>query len=265
VRAVNSDGVLSTAPAVISFRILPHVWQRWWFLTLVALSASLLVYLLYRYRVARILEFVNMRTRIATDLHDDIGANLTKIAILTEVAKQQQGNGDMSESSPLSSVARISRESVAAMSDIVWAIDPKRDHLIDLVRRMRREAEDLFAATDIKLTFQAPGEEQDLRLGVNVRRDLFLIFKEAINNAARHSRCRQVAIAFQIEPPWLTLKVADDGAGFDAATDSDGHGLGNMKQRAEAIGGDLKIRTGTNEGTTIELKVPYARSRGLRV
>src|SRR5439155_20780692 len=117
--------------------------------------------------------------------------------------------GEGKEDSPLSSIARISRESVASMSDIVWSINPQRDHLIDLVRRMRRETEELFSARDIKLTFQAPGEEKDLRLGVDVRRDLFLIFKEGIKNAARHSRCKQVMISFRIEGPWLKLQMAD--------------------------------------------------------
>jgi ligand-binding sensor domain-containing protein/signal transduction histidine kinase len=263
VRAVNADGQMSSSPAVLTFRVLPPVWARWWFIVLVLLATGGATYALYRYRVARLLEVANMRTRIATDLHDDIGANLTKIAILSEVAKQQQLSGDGKDDSPLSSIARISRESVASMNDIVWAIDPQRDHLIDLVRRMRREAEELFTARDIKLTFQAPGEEQDLRLGVDVRRDLFLIFKEAINNAARHSQCKQVTIDFRIDPPRLTLQIADDGIGFDPSTDSDGHGLENMRQRAEALAGDLTIRTGANEGTTIRLKVPYTRSRRL--
>ena len=261
VLAVNADGKVSANPAVITFRVLPPVWARWWFIAIVTLAVGGAAFLLYRYRVTRLLEVANMRTRIATDLHDDIGANLTKIAILSEVAKQQHGDGH--DDSPLSAIARISRESVAAMSDIVWAINPQRDHLIDLVRRMRREAEELFTARDIKLTFQAPGEEQDLRLGVDVRRDLFLIFKEAINNAARHSGCKQVMIGFRIEGPWLKLQIADDGTGFDISTESDGSGLENMRQRSAALGGEFNIRSGANEGTTIRLIVPYARVRRL--
>ena len=91
VRAVNSDGIASDHPAAVAFTILRPVWQRWWFLTLVALAVGLMVYALYRYRVARLLEMANMRTRIATDLHDDIGANLTRIALLSEVAKRTHG------------------------------------------------------------------------------------------------------------------------------------------------------------------------------
>jgi ligand-binding sensor domain-containing protein/two-component sensor histidine kinase len=260
VRAVNADGQVSATPAVMIFRVLPPVWLRWWFIALFVMAVTGIVYLLFRYRVARLLEVANMRTRIATDLHDDIGANLTKIAILSEVAKQQQPSGNGTEDSPLQSIARIARESVASMNDIVWAIDPQRDHLIDLVRRMRREAEELFSARDIDLTFQAPGEERDLRLGVDVRRDLFLIFKEAINNAARHSQCHHVEIDFRVDARWLTLRITDDGVGFDPGEDSEGHGLENMRQRAQAVGAEFSIRTRAEEGTAIALKVPYAHS-----
>ena len=263
VRAVNADGQVSDKPAAITFRVLPPVWLRWWFIALALVAVGGAAYALYRYRVARLLEVANMRTRIATDLHDDIGANLTKIAILSEVARQRHGKGDQTEDGPLSSIARISRESVSSMNDIVWAIDPQRDHLIDLVRRMRREAEELFAARDIELTFQAPGEEQDLRLGVDVRRDLFLIFKEAINNAARHSQCHQVRIDFGVDSRSLALRITDDGTGFDLSADGEGHGLENMRQRAQALGGELTIDTRAGKGTTIDLKVPRASSRPL--
>jgi len=265
VRAINANGKVSDKPAVVMFRVLPPVWLRWWFIALAVLVFAAAAYVLYRYRVSRLLEVANMRTRIATDLHDDIGANLTKIAILSEVAKQQQAGGNGKEDGPLHSIARISRESVASMNDIVWAIDPQRDHLIDLVRRMRREAEELFSARDINLSFQAPGEKQDLRLGVDVRRDLFLIFKEAINNAARHSQCRNVTIDFQVDPRSLSLQITDDGVGFDSSEDSEGHGLGNMRQRAHALGAEFSIWTSVREGTTIDLRVPHAHAHRLFV
>src|SRR5262249_11145760 len=122
------------------FKILRPVWQRWWFITLATALAALLVYLVYRYRVARLVEIERVRTRIAADLHDDIGTNLTRIGILSEVACSQLAVGEHHIGSPLRSIAQISRESVASMGDIVWAIDPSRDHLIDLVQRMRRFA-----------------------------------------------------------------------------------------------------------------------------
>jgi len=205
-----------------------------------------------------------MRTRIATDLHDDIGANLTKIAILSEVARQQRGNGNEEADSPLSSIARISRDSVASMSDIVWAINPERDSLLDLVRRMRRHAEEIFTTRDIGLEFRTPGADDHLKLGVDVRRDFFLIFKEAVNNVARHSRCTKVEIDLRADGSELLLQVSDNGAGFDPSEESEGQGLMSMRRRAQARGGSLEIDSRPGGGTTTTCRLPIGRRRALQ-
>ncbi|HEY3027399.1 MAG TPA: two-component regulator propeller domain-containing protein [Pyrinomonadaceae bacterium] len=261
VRAVNSDGVTSAHPGLITFRILPPVWERWWFLALVALALGITAYLLYRYRVTRLLEVANMRTRIATDLHDDIGANLTRISILSEVAKQQFGNGKDESANPLSSIAEIARESVASMSDIVWAINPERDSLRDLTRKMRQHADEVFTLRNIELQFNAPGPEQNLKLGVDVRRDFLLIFKEAVNNAARHSQCSKVRIDFQADGSFLSLVVSDDGVGFAPAAAVEGHGLNSMRQRAARLGGTLKVEAAEGKGTTVSATIPATQER----
>ena len=251
VRAVNSDGVASAEPAAVAFNILRPMVQRWWFLTLAAMATAAMVYALYRYRIARLLEIANMRTRIATDLHDDIGANLTRIALLSEVAKQ-----GAEEDGPLASITRIARESVSSMSDIVWAINPKRENLIDLTRRMRQHADDIFTQRGIELRFTAPAATDSRKLGVDVRRDLLLIFKEAVNNAARHSHCSVVDIALKAEGSRLVLTVADNGEGFDQSTESEGQGLTSMQRRAQRLKGILEITSGGGSGTTVAIAVP---------
>jgi ligand-binding sensor domain-containing protein/two-component sensor histidine kinase len=258
VRAQTADRIYSRAPAVLYFRVAAPLWQRPWFVLLAAALAALLIHAFYRSRLKRLLEMERVRTRIATDLHDDIGANLTKIAILSEVAKQQLGNGDARPDSPLSSIARISRESVASMSDIVWAINPRRDSLLDLVRRMRQHAEEIFVTRGVELGFDATGAEQHLKLGVDVRRDLFLIFKEAVNNVARHSSCSRVAIDFRAEGSWLALRIADDGVGFDPSVESEGQGLASMSRRARGLGGSLAVLSRAGGGTTVKLRLPAA-------
>jgi len=255
-RAVSDNGAVSAVPASVQFRILPPLWQRWWFILLLASAVALLTFAAYRYRMAQILEIANVRTRIATDLHDDIGSNLTRIAILSEVARQKLGPAESRQDDPLSSIADISRESIASMSDIVWAINPQRDRLLDLVRRMRQHAEQLFTARGVKLNFQAPGEEEDVKLRSDTRRDLFLIFKEAINNIARHAECSEVTIAFQLRGDRLVLDVSDNGVGFDPAAISDGLGLTNMRRRAERLGGTCEIRVGPESRTTVHAVVP---------
>jgi signal transduction histidine kinase/streptogramin lyase len=256
VRAVSSTGNISSAPASVTFTILPPIWRRWWFVSLAVLAVALAVYALFRYRVARLLEVANIRTHIAADLHDDIGSNLTRIAILSEVAHSQLGNNSPNVESPLLSIANISRESVASMSDIVWAINPKRDTLLDLTQRMRRFATEIFSPRGIEFQFHAPEVDDDLKLGADVRRDFFLVFKEALNNVVRHSACTSASIDFQVERSWLVLTVRDDGRGFDPEIASEGQGLLSMTRRARGLGGELQVHSKPGEGTEICLRVP---------
>jgi signal transduction histidine kinase/ligand-binding sensor domain-containing protein len=249
VRAVDAEGVMSPAAATVSFTVLSPIWQRWWFLAIAALLTAFSLHRLYRYRVASLLQIANMRTRIATDLHDDIGADLTRIALLSEVARGAE------ESGPLSSIARIARESVSSMNDIVWAINPKRESVVDLIRRMRQHADEVLISRAMALRFDPPQVPSTLRLAMDVRRDLLLIFKEAVNNAARHARCTTVTIDVRIERSRMTLAIADDGVGFDASAASDGHGLHSMRRRAERLKGTLEIRTAPG-GTTLTVAFP---------
>jgi signal transduction histidine kinase/ligand-binding sensor domain-containing protein len=255
VRAVNADGVPSPTAAVVSFRVLPPFWLRWWFLSFGALAIGAGALALHRYRLARVLEIERVRTRIATDLHDDIGANLTRIAILSEVARQQASAGDGHTDAPLSSIASIARESATSMSDIVWAISPDRDTLQDVVRKMRDFAEEVFEARDIALVLDLPDAAQPVKVGVDIRRDLYLIFKEAVNNAARHSGCTRVSIALHIDGSRLFLEVADNGVGFDPGNGSDGQGMSSMRRRAQRLGASLDIDAGRH-GTTISVTMP---------
>jgi ligand-binding sensor domain-containing protein/signal transduction histidine kinase len=261
VRAVGGDGTPSVVPATVAFSVLPPVWRQWWFLALVAAATAAALYAAHRYRVRRVLEWAAMRTRIATDLHDDIGSNLTKIAILSEVARRDRGPETGPADDPLSSIARISRESVASMSDIVWAINPRRDGLQDLTWRMRRFAEDTFIARGVGFGFHAPDQGPDLTLGAEVRRQVYLIFKESVNNVVRHSSCGRAEVGFRLEGREGVLTVTDDGTGFDPALGQDGNGLVNMRRRAEGFGGRLEIRSSPGRGTTLTLRVPLGPPR----
>jgi signal transduction histidine kinase/sugar lactone lactonase YvrE len=255
-RTVHADGVVNGAVAGFSFTILRPIWQRWWFRTLVGLVVAALAYAFYRHRVSRLLEVAAMRTRIATDLHDDIGANLTRIAVLSEVVRRQRPTAGDAQ---LASIAAVARESVTAMSDIVWAIRPGRDGLHDLTRKMREHAEEVFAAGETSLTFTAPDATRDIRLTVDMRRDIYLIFKEAVNNAARHAGGSRVQVDLQSQGARLILTVVDDGAGFDAAVEVDGTGLVSMRRRAERLGASFDIRSRPGEGTAVRLEVPQHR------
>jgi two-component sensor histidine kinase len=259
VRAVNLEGGLSVTPATFAFRVLPPVWQRWWFLALFALALGVLVYSLYRYRVARILEVANIRTRIATDLHDDIGASLSLIAMLSEVAQRQWQQGSAKISESLSSIAEASRESVGAMSDIVWAVNPRKDRLSELIKRMRRFASDVLSARNIQLQFEADCGS-DVELEADARREILSIFKEGVNNIARHAACYVATVDILFAKQWITLTLNDDGQGFDVANPTEGNGLDNMRQRARKLGGELEVSSQPGHGVRLTLRIPLTRA-----
>jgi ligand-binding sensor domain-containing protein/two-component sensor histidine kinase len=275
VRAVTLEGTTSAAPASVSFTILRPVWQRWWFLLILTLLIVGVIYLIYGYRLRKLLELEKVRTRIATDLHDDIGASLSKIAILSEVVHQRvapvaPGNADINE--PLEEIAGTSRELVDSMSDIVWAINPERDHLSDLIQRMRNLAGELTEYAEIGLRVRLAGIEEgaDLPLGADLRREIYLIFKETLNNLVRHSKCEMAEITFAVEQNFLVLTVKDDGKGFVAASNGNGtngatrggNGLQNMHRRAANLGGSYEIASDVGKGTTAVLRVPLQTGFG---
>ncbi|MPZ18192.1 MAG: hypothetical protein GEV06_09805 [Luteitalea sp.] len=259
-RAVTADGVVSARPASVTFRILPPIWLRWWFLVLGALAIAALAVVVHRYRVSRLVELERVRVRIATDLHDDIGSNLSKVALLSGVTSQQVAQKSPEVAERLSSIANISQESVDAMSDIVWAIDPTKDRLHDLVLRMRRFASDVFTAREIALRFVAPASDEDLPLSTDVRRELFLIFKEAVNNVIRHAACTTAEIDLRIHAGSVALAIRDDGKGFCLEQEAcEGNGLTSMERRARALDGELEVASSPGTGTCVKVTVPIRR------
>jgi signal transduction histidine kinase len=252
-RAIDADGLISPAPASITFTVLRPFWQRWWFVLFATVTLVLMSYWIYRYRLSRLLELERVRTRIASDLHDDIGSGLSRLAILSEVSRHEASGAKVSER--LGEIADGARQLVDSMSDIVWIVNPKLDQLRDLVQRMRRFASDLFTASGIEFTFQGP-DEQHMKVEPDVRRHLFLIFKESVNNAARHSACTKADIRLLLEDGCFILTIADNGRGFDPANAAEVNGLINMRERARTLNGDFIIDSRSGAGTTISLKAP---------
>ena len=267
VRAVSATGDRSPQPARASFRVLPPVWRRGWFIALAALAAAGGVASIERARAARrseinrareerLAELEQVRRRIAADLHDEIGSSLTQISILSEVARQQGADKLPELSHPLSLIATSSRELVDAMSDIVWAINPAKDHLSDLTQRMRRLAADAFSATGTTFHLDLPSPDREIAMGANVRREIFLIFKEAVNNIVKHAACSEVVVKMAVDGAALRLELRDNGRGFDPHAPTDGHGLASLRNRARALGASLAIVSAPAAGTSIALDLP---------
>lgn len=272
VRAVGANGKTSEIPAVVVFRVLPPFYQHWWFIALTVAAIAAAGYYTYRLRLKRLVEIERVRTRIATDLHDDIGASLSRVAILSEVVKQQglhNGHGNQSSqisAQMLTDIADSARGLVDSMSDIVWSIDPRRDDLSHVIARARQFAAGVLDAQGIAWQFTAPHEIEKTKLDPEQRRHLFLILKESLNNIARHAACRNVRIALAIEGSHLLAEIVDDGLGFmpvepvgTAAVlpkSRGGNGLGNMQARAIELKGEMKIDSTPGKGTRIFLSIP---------
>jgi signal transduction histidine kinase len=161
----------------------------------------------------------------------------------------------------LSRIGSVSRELTDAMSDIVWSVNPQRDHLADLVQRMRRFSSDVLGNGGIEFHFHAPSPGQPMRIASEVRREVYLIFKESVNNAARHSHCTCVDITIFIDHRQLILTVNDNGRGLCQRDGHAGNGLRNIKERANRIGAHLEVNSGKAGGLKITLRVPIDGSR----
>jgi signal transduction histidine kinase len=203
-----------------------------------------------------LLSIERTRTRIATDLHDDIGANLSKISILSEIVKMQFAGGSEEKNRLLDSIADASRQSVTSMHDIIWAINPERDSVLGMIHRMREFAEETLSEKAIRLEFNAPEESAQLKLSMDTRLELFLIFKESVNNAVKYANGSEVKADFRVASGEIFLEIADDGRGFDASDASGGNGLANMKRRAEKLGGKFEIVSELGKGTTLKVWIP---------
>jgi signal transduction histidine kinase len=260
-RVLGTNGTSASPIAEVTFRVLPPWYRSWWFLGLSSLAIVAAALSAHRGRVAQVRRTERLRSRIATDLHDDIGSSLSQIAILAEVARRRARPGDASVSEPLASIATTARDLVDAMSDIVWAVNPKTDSLADLTRRMHRFAEETLGAADIALTFSAP-HDIDLKLGADLRRELYLILKESVNNIARHSGASTARVDLALLGGELRLVITDDGHGFDQARDGDGNGIPSMRKRASSLGGKLRIDSGPGEGTRVTLVANLRGARG---
>ncbi|MGH9382500.1 MAG: sensor histidine kinase [Thermoanaerobaculia bacterium] len=255
VRAVNEEGVVSERPAEVSLAVVPPVWQRGWFVALVAAALAAVALWLHRQRVARLLALERVRSQIAADLHDDVGAGLSEIAILSEAAR---GRETTLSDSTLARVAERARSLRRALADTVWAVDPRRDRADELVRRMREVTHNLLGADEIAVEFMAPPAERLERVSMapDQRRDLLFLFQELIHNAARHAAADRVEVELALTRSELRLTVRDDGQGFDPAAVAAGHGLASMRARAERLGGRLELDTAPGRGCAVELVAP---------
>jgi len=251
VQSSNEWNVWSKS-TTLSFEILPPFWETWWFrLGGIFLITSVIATIIY-YRFQQLLAVERLRAKIAADLHDDIGAGLSEINILTAVAEAKTpAEAKAHTKNELARIGQTASQLIDSMSDIVWLVNPKKDSMTDLVTRLKDIFNDLLDTKDITFNSENMHLLSKIRLKMEHRQFIFLIFKEALNNALKYSKCSVVDFQVFSENGRLKIILADNGVGFDQDSHKDGNGLKNMQERAKKINGDLQIKSRPGEGTKL--------------
>ena len=245
-------------PVLISVE--PPFWNTWWFISLLVIIFGLSLYGFFRYRINQVRRLYQLRSDISKDLHDQIGATLTSISYLSEVAKSRSNPAEVS-SGTLDRIGQYSRDMITEMNDIVWIINPLNDSSEKMVDRIQNFATVLTAARGIDFTLAADRNIQDISMTMKQRKNLYLILKEAINNAAKHSRCSHLQVSLEVAGGRLHAEIRDNGQGIpESSYKSAGNGIRNMQQRAQEIGGNLHISSEPGEYTRVLLDMPITHN-----
>jgi signal transduction histidine kinase/ligand-binding sensor domain-containing protein len=277
VRACNSDAVWNEAGASFAFTLLPHFWQRIWFRAAVALAAVALIagaaLALARRRLRRKLEIIQRqqavereRTRIARDIHDHLGANLTRISLLSQSAQGELSNPGQA-AIQLDRIYDTALDLTRALGEIVWAVNPRHDTLDSLASYLGNFAQEYLMSLNIRCRLDVPLNLPLWPITAEARHNVFLAFKEALHNVVKHAGATEVSVVLETHDRGFTLLIRDNGRGFDVeAVESAsapqhpgrGNGLKNIRQRLEKIGGRAEIQSAPGTGTRIKFFVNIA-------
>jgi signal transduction histidine kinase/ligand-binding sensor domain-containing protein len=257
VQSGNKSGAWNNYLASFNFVVKPPYWETWWFRMLVTIAIAFGLYRLYRYRVKNILAIERIREKIASDFHDDIGSALSSISIFSEVVDKQLQEQQPTEQTRqmVGNIASQSRAMLDAMDDIIWAVNPKNDHFNDLAVRMHEFAVPLLEARNIAFDININEDILNTQIKMAARKNIFLIFKECINNILKHSCCTVMQVSVKKINNQVELIISDNGKGFDVNAPHSRNGLLNMKKRADEIGGVFYVTTQSGKGTLVKLLV----------
>jgi len=258
VKASNNDGVWNETPTAVRLIITPPYWKTWWFTLLCVLTGACIVFAIFYLRLQKLRDIHRIRNKIASDLHDDLGATLSSISIMSELANQQIKGQSPQASSLLEKIGSSSRNMIESVNDMVWAINPKNDSFENIIKRMRTFAAEILSAKDIAFHFDFDKNVLQSKLKMDIRRNFYLIFKEAVNNIAKYSYAANAFVMIWNRESNLKMTIRDDGNGFDPDSVLRGNGLTNMQQRAEGIKARFNLESIPGKGTIVELEFKNA-------
>ena len=270
--ASNNSGLWNETGAALAVVVAPFYWQTWWFriLTLTLFTAVVITIVRYvsfrrlRARMLRLKQETALhreRARIARDMHDEVGAKLTRLSLLSEMFDDQADLAPAAKTE-VREISETARETILAFDEIVWAVNPRNDTLGDLTHYLCRHAEDFFEGTSTECVFDLPQVIPPLMLSTEVRHQVFLAAKEALNNVLKHAAASQVSISLVLRPAAFEIVIEDDGRGFDPAAPDPraggGNGLRNLRERMQGIGGRFDCRSKPGHGTRVAFIVPVS-------
>ena len=266
VTACNSAGIWNETGASLTFEVDPFFWQTNWFrlsvlIVLLGGVAGAVRYVSYRRLRARLAKMEQEaflqkeRARIAKDLHDELGANLTQISLLGKLTQQDLAEPEKARPH-VEKIASIARQGVKSVDEIVWAVSPRNDTLGQLLDYAGQYAVDFLNAAGIRCRIDFPEKIPARELHADIRHGLFMVIKEALNNAVKHSGATEIFVFARLEENVLRLEIADNGKGFSATTENDlADGLRNMKQRVTDLGGHCEIASDAGTGTKVRVEL----------
>jgi signal transduction histidine kinase/ligand-binding sensor domain-containing protein len=271
ISACNGDGDWSKNIAAISLTVAPFFWQTWWFRALAVLAFTFCVIAIVRYvsfrRLRARLHLLEQqaalqreRTRIAKDIHDDLGANLTQIAYLGELANQDRGEPQI-VGERIRKISATARAAVKSLDEIVWAVNPRNDTLAHLLDYAGQFAVDYLATVGIRCRLDFPENIAPRELSTDLRHNLFLVVKESLHNIFKHAGASEVRLRAQVDDDAVQIFIEDNGRGFASTPDNAfSDGLRNMSQRMAEIGGQFRVASQPGAGTTVTISLPWRKN-----
>ena len=273
VSACNNDGIWSETGSAVNFKVLPHFWETWWFECLAVVFLIGVIFGTVRFVTTRNLRrklgqlrqlraIERERERIAKDIHDDLGAGLTQIMLQSAMARREPQEQIQTH---LAQISGTAHELIGAMDEIVWAVNPENDTLDSLVTYVGKYVQEYVTQAGMRCRLDLPAQLPSLVLSAEVRHNLFLAIKEALNNAIKHAQAAEISFSLKMQSSGFSFIIRDDGRGFISGAEvmlsalkgriSSGHGLHNLVHRLEKVGGICTIRSELGKGTEVELTV----------
>jgi hypothetical protein len=242
-------------PAEFSFVINAPFWMRWWFIALCVITIGSVLYAIFKYRVNQLKNIIALRLKISQDLHDEIGASISGINLLSQVASEKlQVNKTEEASEYLFKIKTYTQDVIEKLSDMVWVFNPQNDSIEKLLQRIRSFSIPIASSKNIELHFETDKETDTKNLSISQRKAIYLISKEALNNIFKYADCNNIYFSLYTSSSKWQLIIRDDGRGFIPSENENGNGLKNMKKRAEEIGAGFNIRSQNAGGTVITIE-----------